>query len=401
METLPKTLEENVKTLVGENKIIEAVSLVQRELQLGLKKSKDIVDTYRPEITSNLTPEKIQNTMKSFLKSLEEENKSRISVKIIPKEVIAETTEQPVFVHPQIKYLYEYAYDIPLQHIEEIKALPRETLLKNLKAVLYDSIARYHFFSEGSWDVRQTWFPLHALFLMRELKATELLEPILDFLSQSEELIRYWVGDFLTEDIWSVIAMCGSDQLPHLKSFMLEPGRYTWCRSAVAEAVNQLALHERIPKQDGIRWIQMVIKYYLENRQAKNLIDSDVNGSLIAICLDLQAKELLPLIKQMLDGGIASKMVAGDYETVVEEMNRPLRSYAKRKIQTIKETYEEIIERDNRKIEKDDDVDDEYENYEDIKMPEPYVRPEPKIGRNDPCPCGSGKKYKKCHGINN
>jgi preprotein translocase subunit SecA len=26
------------------------------------------------------------------------------------------------------------------------------------------------------------------------------------------------------------------------------------------------------------------------------------------------------------------------------------------------------------------------------------ARPESKIGRNDPCPCGSGKKYKKCHG---
>ncbi|HAN78623.1 MAG TPA: hypothetical protein DCQ31_13100, partial [Bacteroidales bacterium] len=25
-------------------------------------------------------------------------------------------------------------------------------------------------------------------------------------------------------------------------------------------------------------------------------------------------------------------------------------------------------------------------------------REEPKIGRNDPCPCGSGKKYKSCHG---
>ena len=22
----------------------------------------------------------------------------------------------------------------------------------------------------------------------------------------------------------------------------------------------------------------------------------------------------------------------------------------------------------------------------------------PAVGRNDPCPCGSGKKYKKCHG---
>jgi preprotein translocase subunit SecA len=28
----------------------------------------------------------------------------------------------------------------------------------------------------------------------------------------------------------------------------------------------------------------------------------------------------------------------------------------------------------------------------------PYVREQPKVGRNDPCPCGSGKKYKQCHG---
>jgi preprotein translocase subunit SecA len=28
----------------------------------------------------------------------------------------------------------------------------------------------------------------------------------------------------------------------------------------------------------------------------------------------------------------------------------------------------------------------------------PYTRETPKVGRNDPCPCGSGKKYKQCHG---
>ncbi len=28
----------------------------------------------------------------------------------------------------------------------------------------------------------------------------------------------------------------------------------------------------------------------------------------------------------------------------------------------------------------------------------PFVRAQPKIGRNEPCPCGSGKKYKQCHG---
>lgn len=31
-----------------------------------------------------------------------------------------------------------------------------------------------------------------------------------------------------------------------------------------------------------------------------------------------------------------------------------------------------------------------------IQHPGPYVRETPKIGRNDSCPCGSGKKYKKC-----
>jgi len=30
--------------------------------------------------------------------------------------------------------------------------------------------------------------------------------------------------------------------------------------------------------------------------------------------------------------------------------------------------------------------------------PDTFVREGPKVGRNEPCPCGSGKKYKQCHG---
>ncbi len=36
----------------------------------------------------------------------------------------------------------------------------------------------------------------------------------------------------------------------------------------------------------------------------------------------------------------------------------------------------------------------------DDAVPKTVRRDEPKVGRNDPCPCGSGKKYKKCHGAN-
>ncbi|NRA50761.1 MAG: SEC-C domain-containing protein, partial [Phaeodactylibacter sp.] len=30
--------------------------------------------------------------------------------------------------------------------------------------------------------------------------------------------------------------------------------------------------------------------------------------------------------------------------------------------------------------------------------PETFKRSDKKVKRNDPCPCGSGKKYKHCHG---
>lgn len=34
-----------------------------------------------------------------------------------------------------------------------------------------------------------------------------------------------------------------------------------------------------------------------------------------------------------------------------------------------------------------------------VKSPSRTPSPVPKVGRNEPCPCGSGKKYKRCHGM--
>ncbi|NCX94194.1 MAG: zinc chelation protein SecC [Gammaproteobacteria bacterium] len=49
------------------------------------------------------------------------------------------------------------------------------------------------------------------------------------------------------------------------------------------------------------------------------------------------------------------------------------------------------------------DCDHDHSHQEHIHHPgcshypnEPYVRQGEKVGRNDPCPCGSGFKYKKC-----
>ena len=45
----------------------------------------------------------------------------------------------------------------------------------------------------------------------------------------------------------------------------------------------------------------------------------------------------------------------------------------------------------------DDYAANEHDQFDEQVKQEP-VRVGPKVGRNDPCPCGSGKKYKNCHG---
>lgn len=49
---------------------------------------------------------------------------------------------------------------------------------------------------------------------------------------------------------------------------------------------------------------------------------------------------------------------------------------------------------ENRQHSQEDEVGVDWDDN--VPVTEPYVRDTPKVGRNDPCPCGSGRKYKKC-----
>jgi preprotein translocase subunit SecA len=46
----------------------------------------------------------------------------------------------------------------------------------------------------------------------------------------------------------------------------------------------------------------------------------------------------------------------------------------------------------------DNQIVDESSQEEDDSHQGTFEREERKVGRNEPCPCGSGKKYKQCHG---
>ena len=66
------------------------------------------------------------------------------------------------------------------------------------------------------------------------------------------------------------------------------------------------------------------------------------------------------------------------------------------KIETIRYLFHVQIEK---APERERVAEESFTNQDTTLTKEP-VRKEPKVGRNDPCPCGSGKKYKNCHGKN-
>lgn len=71
----------------------------------------------------------------------------------------------------------------------------------------------------------------------------------------------------------------------------------------------------------------------------------------------------------------------------------------KPKLQKAQFTQEPIQQKPKEKLVESRSEEEAQEQQEQQKPKQQPIRVEQKIGRNDPCPCGSGKKYKSCHGV--
>jgi hypothetical protein len=95
--------------------------------------------------------------------------------------------------------------------------------------------------------------------------------------------------------------------------------------------------------------------------------------------------------------------VEGPGSPFAEEVRRDVLVYVPKEVHTAIRQTEAELRRIGYKPGADAGEDDDIyalccEGFDRERPPDvPYVREEPKIGRNDPCWCGSGKKYKKCH----
>jgi hypothetical protein len=330
--------------------------------------------------------------LEAATKRLEEEERTRIRVKTNPYNRKLRKETKSEFTLKEIDWLYENDLRINKEKLKAILGLPYKNLVSDLKLVLKDAIYRYEYFRDLA-DKHKKWpdsllsFPVHAVYLLGELKAGEALNDVLETFRQGEEFIEFWYGDFMTDGFWEPLYYLANKQLDVLKQFILSPGVWTYARSEIAACVQQIAFHQPERKSEVIQWFREVFRFMAGASLNDNIIDSDFLGLAIWDALEIREPSLLPEMKELIDLGYVSTGICGEYKDIERDMKTPVSVHEKKELLNIFDRYNQVITTWEGYKEEEEDLT--------VEKEEPYHAPF-KTGRNDPCPCGSGKKFKKC-----
>jgi hypothetical protein len=374
-----------LKTAIRYFVAIDNLELAENRLELLTEIAPEHEDTQQAE--SFLWPLR----MKQARVRMEEENKNRITptnTKVVPQ---VRNTTPPHFNHSEIQILYQYGLHIPHEKLKEIILLPRTTVIEDLETILLDAINRYGYFVEQNYAEESHMFVLHAAFLLAELKAETSLPKILSFLEYDLEFLDFWFGDHVTVSIWQFVYVLGFRNTPILKQFLIQPGVNMYSKVCVSEALCQMVLHHPEKREEVLQIYNETFTCFANAKDTDNLIDSEFLGLSISNAIDCKMRELQPIIKILFDKRYVSTEVSGDYEDVAIAFERRSQFHSKRKVYTIFELYENVVSTWAGYNEEGHDALSE----DGFEYPsQPIIST--KIGRNDPCPCGSGLKYKKC-----
>lgn len=315
---------------------------------------------------------------------------------------------KPVFSHPEIEALYQHDFAIPREKVEAILQLPRNSLIEDLKKVLRDSIDNFEFFKEKGWTDEESDFLFHALWLLADIKDESTLDDVLEVLRQDSDYLDYWFNDFLTEGLWEVVFQLGNNSFERLKSFVLEPEPYTFAKLAVCTVVEQTPLHQPDRREEVVEWYRSIFEHFLNAEEDDPLLDSEYIASIASDIISFEGSELLPLVKRLDDKGLIFHGIAGNAEDIAAWIRKRESSWHKRRVfSNIFDRYQMAITTWHYyRMKYDEDYRESQNRLKRAPTSQPlpafqtstFKKLQPKIGRNAPCPCGSGQKYKRCCG---
>lgn len=242
---------------------------------------------------------------------------------------------------------------------------------------------------------------IYAYYLLAQFQVKELFPIIIDILSMPSEISDEIFGDDITENIGRILATVYNGEINSLMRLIENTEANEYARGQALKALVVLVYNGELTRD-------FVMGYFKQLMNGK-LSDTNyyLNAEIAYCCNDLYPEEVYEDIQRLHE------------EQVIEAFVIRMADIDK----TLKKTKEEILQ-EKQKDYKFQFVTDAIEelqgwacfhqgqfipsvnSFTEIDRSAAYGEPKrnqavkiEKIGRNDPCTCGSGKKYKKCCGV--
>jgi hypothetical protein len=236
---------------------------------------------------------------------------------------------------------------------------------------------------------------LYAMHLLATWRETTAYAPLVHLGHHPEAVVDQLLGDAVTESYGRCLAsVCDGDLAP-LRGLVEDAGAAHWARHAALDALTARVLEGDASRDDLIAYLMRLGDTEAARLRVPGTESAmfELLDSVVSVATDIGASEMLERIRVWFADELVDPQIA-DLAWVEAHISRPYEI-----------CREEILGRGNgyvtsvkREIgwwagfSEDKPV---KRSLEPVMQP---VRHGPKIGRNEPCPCGSGKKFKKCCG---
>jgi hypothetical protein len=252
---------------------------------------------------------------------------------------------------------------------------------------------------------------LFALFLLTEFEAKEALPAILDAISLPGEGPFDLFGDALTEDLGSVLAAL-ADDLDTIEQLITNRDLNEYVRWKAVQTYLYLVRDGRLSRDEAVERLRGHLRDAIADR------DADLVSGLVAELVSYSPREAMDEIRDAYRRDLVNRVIVGPStveRSIAEGDARFRRELEHCRATGVHDTVEELsrwaaFRQDDELSDYRFEVPAEFWTTNDRDIFSAAVREEnagepltirntgPKVGRNDPCPCGSGKKFKKCCG---
>jgi Protein of unknown function (DUF1186)/SEC-C motif len=271
-------------------------------------------------------------------------------------------------------------FDFPRKELNE--ALLQQEAITPLLLVVIKNVA------EDPETINDVPVFLYALFILAQFREKKAYPFIVQYFRQlgSDVTALDPTGDIVTENLNSILASVCNGDLELIKQLIENQRVNIFVRNAALRSLVILYSNDQLSRKALVSYIKAHIERCLEKQDAPCFI-----ASLVSVSCDIHPEELynqmvicfdLGLVdKQMINERDFERYMAMDKEKVLSELK------GNRQCQLISDVISEMqgwacyhLKSDTKNL-----LATEFENIINAK-----------VGRNDPCPCGSAKKYKKC-----